>query len=459
MSLHERRRGMKPNPLDPYALVADRKELFHPRDMRLGIHVTGNVHIAMAYAVARASKNGPLDGYEPNCGLILELDLSGFELLPEGDAAVLSQFYAGIVEHQLLQDRSIMTALKSGDATELALALQYARDLGDGDTDEQQDSSWWGAIWKYAGNQNPWQILSLLEDLEPLALLEVMQEMAETGTFPLEIYAAAISQWRVFERVGTERLIRVHAVHPVEPNVVSDFDDPEGEDYYENPTQLELAAMDIEPDAPLLMTEDQPIPPTAIIWQSPRAASLEAHGAVFYHGTDIKLARQALAGIAWSLRSPCQFTQPGGIGSGFVPMALAPGVGIFPIYKGKLLLGKRSNLVDSPGTWSGFGGALNPNETPEEGAMRELFEETGYAQDAELLRIQPGIYLARVKKSYKPKLNWETSEARWVTLAEARKLKPPHWGLDVVLHAAGIEQLVHDSSGSGANRRSQYSRA
>jgi len=51
-------------------------------------------------------------------------------------------------------------------------------------------------------------------------------------------------------------------------------------------------------------------------------------------------------------------------------------VGVAVKCKGKLLLCKRNNQGSFPGMWSIPGGKLDENETTQEGAKREFFEET-----------------------------------------------------------------------------------
>lgn len=52
---------------------------------------------------------------------------------------------------------------------------------------------------------------------------------------------------------------------------------------------------------------------------------------------------------------------------------------------GRFLLHHRDDRPDVvyPGHWAGFGGAVEPGETPEDALVRELFEETG-------LELSPG---------------------------------------------------------------------
>jgi len=66
---------------------------------------------------------------------------------------------------------------------------------------------------------------------------------------------------------------------------------------------------------------------------------------------------------------------------------LVVGVGVFIHKDGKLLLQKRKDN----GCWADHGGALEPGETTEETAKRELFEETGLIANAlELLGVFSG---------------------------------------------------------------------
>jgi ADP-ribose pyrophosphatase YjhB (NUDIX family) len=51
-------------------------------------------------------------------------------------------------------------------------------------------------------------------------------------------------------------------------------------------------------------------------------------------------------------------------------------VGVMVKCKDKILLCKRNNLGSFPGMWSIPGGKLEENETTQEGAKREFFEET-----------------------------------------------------------------------------------
>ena len=55
------------------------------------------------------------------------------------------------------------------------------------------------------------------------------------------------------------------------------------------------------------------------------------------------------------------------------------GAGVLPICEktGKILVTLRSSEVNEPHTWGILGGKLEDGETPEEGANREMVEESG----------------------------------------------------------------------------------
>ena len=55
----------------------------------------------------------------------------------------------------------------------------------------------------------------------------------------------------------------------------------------------------------------------------------------------------------------------------------ARSAGILLFYKGKVLVGKRRGVDTAPGKYSTTGGFVNPRETFAQGAVREVFEETG----------------------------------------------------------------------------------
>jgi 8-oxo-dGTP diphosphatase len=70
------------------------------------------------------------------------------------------------------------------------------------------------------------------------------------------------------------------------------------------------------------------------------------------------------------------------------------GFGVMIIKDNKILLGQRhidpekaSSLMNGEGTWTMPGGKLNFGESFEEGAVREVFEETGIEISAQDLKV------------------------------------------------------------------------
>jgi 8-oxo-dGTP pyrophosphatase MutT (NUDIX family) len=102
--------------------------------------------------------------------------------------------------------------------------------------------------------------------------------------------------------------------------------------------------------------------------------------------------------------------------------------------QGRVLLGKRSTEVKNPGRWDGWGGSKEPNETYEQCALRELFEETGYDGPMWLYLIEPPFrFVGAVPYEYTPRLNWETARAAWFAPHELPGLQPKNWGLAELL--------------------------
>lgn len=120
----------------------------------------------------------------------------------------------------------------------------------------------------------------------------------------------------------------------------------------------------------------------------------------------------------------------------------------------RILLPKRSQYVQEPDTWGVWGGAIDDGESPREAAKREIHEESGYT--GKLVNIIPLYvfenqafryynYLILIEREFEPRLDWETSEARWVELNNLPS--PLHFGLKAVLNdprsVAIIKKLSH----------------
>src|SRR2546423_1826824 len=99
-------------------------------------------------------------------------------------------------------------------------------------------------------------------------------------------------------------------------------------------------------------------------------------------------------------------------------------------------LARRSEYCHRGGTWAIPGGALNSDEQPLTGALREFAEEIGIALDGfDVMTVHEDdhggwsyttIVLEVSDRFPEPgpdQLTWETSEARWVTADELAELE------------------------------------
>jgi len=107
-------------------------------------------------------------------------------------------------------------------------------------------------------------------------------------------------------------------------------------------------------------------------------------------------------------------------------------VGCFVEHDDKILLLQRATHKSEPGTWVIPGGKVDPGETREQAARRELLEETGIALDGGIEFVASvfvkfstyhftyNMFRTRVKDQ--PKVTHNPDEhghARWVTRKEA----------------------------------------
>ena len=119
---------------------------------------------------------------------------------------------------------------------------------------------------------------------------------------------------------------------------------------------------------------------------------------------------------------------------------------------GRFLIGQRSALVPEPGTWGTWGGAVDRNETPLQGAHREFFEETGLVDSyttSDLYVYRKGEftfynYLAMVDEEFTPALSKETSQAGWFQLGDFPT--PFHFGLIAILQDRRTYLLLKELS-------------
>jgi 8-oxo-dGTP pyrophosphatase MutT (NUDIX family) len=136
------------------------------------------------------------------------------------------------------------------------------------------------------------------------------------------------------------------------------------------------------------------------------------------------------------------------------------GAGIVPFCKTtkRFLIGLRSAYVLEPHTWGGFGGKLDidegVDEAIEEAACRELEEETRYSGNIELIKgfvfkdtnFEYHNFIGIVDEEFRPILNWENDETKWLTYQELLNLPRKHFGLERFLKES--EELFKEYAGS-----------
>lgn len=123
--------------------------------------------------------------------------------------------------------------------------------------------------------------------------------------------------------------------------------------------------------------------------------------------------------------------------------------GCFCEYEGKILYLRRHPDKHQGNLWGIPGGKLDPNETPEEAVIREVFEETGLIipkEDLEYIgpeyarhHLEYIFHLFRAPLRSAPILNLglaEHTDSTWVTIEE---------GFKIPLMAGGKEALEHYS--------------
>lgn len=129
------------------------------------------------------------------------------------------------------------------------------------------------------------------------------------------------------------------------------------------------------------------------------------------------------------------------------------GGGIMPICTttGKILLGRRSDRVSEPGTWSIWGGRLDIattgelNENNIKNKVQEVFESmTKYNKFEELIpsyiyktkenEFEWHNYIGLVDEEFEPMHDWRIIEYKWLTMGEIRGLGRDnlHYGLQLL---------------------------
>lgn len=117
-----------------------------------------------------------------------------------------------------------------------------------------------------------------------------------------------------------------------------------------------------------------------------------------------------------------------------------------------LLLLRRAGECDCPLTWAFPGGSIEEGETPEQAAIREVMEETGYTPTTPLLLIDWldgfSTFLCDIDAPFVPVLNHEHLGFVWVPLASPPA--PMHPGCAVTLQRAPLAVPVTLASGMDA---------
>ena len=112
---------------------------------------------------------------------------------------------------------------------------------------------------------------------------------------------------------------------------------------------------------------------------------------------------------------------------------------------GNILVAKRSDQVEHPNKMGIFGGRFDDFESPEEALEREIFEETGYPifgtyQPLSIFHSPQDDFAYHTHIAFSPddfsaELNWEHSEATWMTLDEVKAIPKEdlHHGIKALL--------------------------
>jgi 8-oxo-dGTP pyrophosphatase MutT (NUDIX family) len=117
----------------------------------------------------------------------------------------------------------------------------------------------------------------------------------------------------------------------------------------------------------------------------------------------------------------------------------AAGVLIKSIQTNRYLFVQRGDHVKQARTWAGFGGEIDPGETPEDAIIRELEEEAGFTNAVKLKKVYTFVnggftyhnYIGTVWNEFEPKLNWENMAYIWCNVNDLPE--PLHPGIKEML--------------------------
>jgi 8-oxo-dGTP pyrophosphatase MutT (NUDIX family) len=145
-------------------------------------------------------------------------------------------------------------------------------------------------------------------------------------------------------------------------------------------------------------------------------------------------------------------------GSGFRPKSAA-GAFILARQSGRFLFSLRAHDTASGGTWSLWGGKTEIGETPIQTALREVFEETGYAFEDTPLHLHRleeygfvyDTFLIVCDDEFGPIQCRESIGYAWLPIEDVPT--PTHWGVTRLLEDQRAVSLLKKAVESESGRR------
>lgn len=106
---------------------------------------------------------------------------------------------------------------------------------------------------------------------------------------------------------------------------------------------------------------------------------------------------------------------------------------------GRFLVNHRSASVEQPNTWGTWGGAIDPNEDPEDAVLREAREEAGFKGKADATLVYEFVkgtfrysnFILIINEEFTPRLDWESQGYKWCEFGKWPQ--PLHFGLKALL--------------------------
>tara|TARA_R110000823_G_scaffold230090_6_gene357010 strand:+ start:608 stop:1114 length:507 start_codon:yes stop_codon:yes gene_type:complete len=121
---------------------------------------------------------------------------------------------------------------------------------------------------------------------------------------------------------------------------------------------------------------------------------------------------------------------------------------------GRILFAHRSSQVEQPGTWGGWGGAIDEGESPTDAVKREAHEEAGInISDSDIIPLyvfkhESGFryfnFLVLVDHEFTPHQNWETQGYDWVKFGDWPQQL--HFGIKDLLNDKKSFEIIKRSS-------------